>query len=310
MPILLHALVAAAYLGAAGAVWRASAGPVAEGRAQSTASDARNRLGSTVRIAIVLAWLLHAWLLRDAALIDGNWRFGFALALSATMWVAVALFWFESLVIALVSLWLLLLPLAALCALLPLAFPGSVALGRMSGVDGGTYSAWLPAHLAVALAAYALLTIAAIHAFFMAALERWLHRTGGSAWRADSDEHVDGGRKGVSGIERGVLAPLPPLLTMERVLFRLIGAGFALLTLTVATGIVFSESLFGKPIRFDHKTVFTLLAWATFAALLIGRAMRGWRGRVALSWTLGGFAFLLLAYAGSRFVLEVILHRV
>lgn len=306
MPILLHTLVAAAYLGVAGAVWRAAIGTRGTPRQTPVIGGQRYRLSTALRGVIVLAWLLHAWLLRDAALIDGNWRFGFALALSATMWVAVALFWFESLMIELVSIWLLILPLAALCALLPLAFPGSVMLGRMSGAEDGAVSPWLPAHLAVALAAYGLLTIAAVHALFMAALERWLHRTGGSAWRADDGEVAD--RRGE--IERGMLAPLPPLLTMERVLFRLIGAGFALLTLTVATGMVFSESLFGRPIRFDHKTVFTLFAWATFAALLIGRAMRGWRGRVALSWTLGGFAFLLLAYAGSRFVLEVILHRV
>jgi ABC-type uncharacterized transport system permease subunit len=107
-----------------------------------------------------------------------------------------------------------------------------------------------------------------------------------------------------------MLGPLPPLLTMERILFRLIAAGFALLTLTVLSGVVFSEALFGKPIRFDHKTIFTLVAWATFGGLLVGRAVRGWRGRLALSWTLGGFAMLFLAYAGSRFVLEVILRRV
>ncbi|MGI9027029.1 MAG: cytochrome C assembly family protein [Burkholderiaceae bacterium] len=310
MPILLHALVAFAYLGVAGAVWRAAVGKAGAPVRPFASGETSYRLSRMLRVVILLAWLLHAWLLRDAALIDGSWRFGFALALSATMWIAVALFWFESLVIELVSIWLLILPLAALCALLPLVFPGSLLLGRMSGADGGAGSAWLPAHLTVALAAYGLLTIAAVHALYMAALERWLHRTGSSARMVveGANQAAPGDRRGE--IERGMLAPLPPLLTMERVLFRLIGAGFALLTLTVATGIVFSESLFGRPMRFDHKTVFTLFAWATFGMLLMGRAMRGWRGRVALSWTLGGFAFLLLAYAGSRFVLEVILHRV
>ena len=90
----------------------------------------------------------------------------------------------------------------------------------------------------------------------------------------------------------------------------LIGLGFALLTLTVLSGVFFSDALFGQPLRLDHKTVFTLIAWVTFGALLVGRVTRGWRGRVALSWTLSGFAMLILAYAGSRFVLEVILHRV
>ena len=245
--------------------------------------------------------MLHAWLLRDAAIVDGVWRFGFALALSATMWVVVGLFWFESFIVPVASVWLVVLPLAAVCALLPLWFPGSVELGRLSGADGGSYSRWLPVHLAVALAAYGLLTIAAVHAIYMAALDRWLHRSHVEAV-AQAD---DGG-----SVEQTMLGGLPPLLTMERILFRLIGAGFVLLTLTVLSGALFSESLFGKPLRFDHKTVFTLIAWATFGALLVGRLTRGWRGRLALSWTLGGFAMLFLAYTGSRFVLEVVLHRV
>ena len=104
-------------------------------------------------------------------------------------------------------------------------------------------------------------------------------------------------------------ASLPPLLTLERLLFRLIGAAFVLLTLTLATGIIFSESLFGRPLRFDHKSVFAVVSWLTFAALLVGRHFYGWRGRTALRWTLAGFVLLLLAYIGSRFVLEVVLGR-
>jgi ABC-type uncharacterized transport system permease subunit len=188
--------------------------------------------------------------------------------------------------------------------MLPLFFPGSFALGRLSGADGAGFSPWLPVHLIVALAAYGLLTIAALYAVFMAALDRWLRRTRADAWSVSAEG------EGRADIERSVLGGLPPLLTMERILFRLIGIGFVLLTLTVLSGVVFSEALFGQPMRFDHKTVFTLIAWITFGALLVGRVTRGWRGRLALSWTLSGFAMLFLAYAGSRFVLEVILHRV
>jgi ABC-type uncharacterized transport system permease subunit len=82
-----------------------------------------------------------------------------------------------------------------------------------------------------------------------------------------------------------------------------------LLTLTVLSGVVFSEQLFGIAFRWDHKNVFTMLSWALFGLLLAGRVWRGWRGRTALSFTLTGFATLLLAYVGSRFVLEVVLHR-
>jgi ABC-type uncharacterized transport system permease subunit len=107
----------------------------------------------------------------------------------------------------------------------------------------------------------------------------------------------------------GPFAALPPLLVMERLLFRVILAGFAFLTLTLATGIVFSETLFGQAMKFDHKTVFAVASWLIFGALLAGRYLYGWRGRLALRWTLAGFIALLLAYVGSRFVIEVILRR-
>ena len=97
---------------------------------------------------------------------------------------------------------------------------------------------------------------------------------------------------------------------MEKLLFRLIAFGFTLLTLTVLSGVVFSEQLFGTPLKWDHKTIFTMLSWLLFGLLLAGRRWQGWRGRTALSFTLAGFAILLLAYVGSRFVLEVVLHRV
>jgi ABC-type uncharacterized transport system permease subunit len=82
-----------------------------------------------------------------------------------------------------------------------------------------------------------------------------------------------------------------------------------LLTLTLATGVLFSEEIFGKALRFNHKTVFAILSWLIFGGLLVGRWRYGWRGRKALRWTLAGFVALLLAYVGSRFVLEVILGR-
>ena len=102
---------------------------------------------------------------------------------------------------------------------------------------------------------------------------------------------------------------MPPLLTLEKLLFRIIGAGFILLSLTIFSGIVFSEELFGKAAQFNHKTIFGFLSWLIFAALLAGRKRYGWRGRTAVRWTLMGFSTLVLAYIGSKFVLEVLLHR-
>ena len=82
-----------------------------------------------------------------------------------------------------------------------------------------------------------------------------------------------------------------------------------LLTLTVGSGVLFSEALFGKAFRLDHKTVFAIISWLLFGSLLVGRHMWGWRGRKAQYWTLAGFVALMLAYVGSRFVAEVVLGR-
>jgi ABC-type uncharacterized transport system permease subunit len=102
-----------------------------------------------------------------------------------------------------------------------------------------------------------------------------------------------------------------PLLTLERLTFRFVGAGFVLLTATVVVAFMFTESLYGKGAawRWDHKTVFSLLSWATFAILLLGRARFGWRGRRAVRMLYFGSGLLFLAYVGSRFVLEVVLQR-
>ena len=99
------------------------------------------------------------------------------------------------------------------------------------------------------------------------------------------------------------------LLEMEALLFRILFAAFVLLTLTVVSGLFFSEQVFGKPLQATHKTVFGIISWLIFGSLLWGRYFRGWRGKRAVYLTLWGFAALLLAYLGSKFVLEIILHR-
>jgi ABC-type uncharacterized transport system permease subunit len=104
-----------------------------------------------------------------------------------------------------------------------------------------------------------------------------------------------------------------PLLTLERLTFRFVTAGFVLLTATLVAGGLFGESLYGQSHaqwRWDHKRVFALLSWITFATLLIGRKQWGWRGRRAVRVLYIGAALLLLSYAGSRFVLEVLIGRV
>ena len=152
-------------------------------------------------------------------------------------------------------------------------------------------------HFIIANVAYGLFAIAALHAVLMLFAERRLHALRGALERNSG------------GWLSSWLDTLPPLLTLEKLLFRLIGAGFVLLTLTLVSGVLFSEQLLGRPLTFDHKTVFAVLSWLMFGALLTARKVSGWRGRAALRWVIASFVALLLAYVGSRFVFEVLLHR-
>jgi ABC-type uncharacterized transport system permease subunit len=105
------------------------------------------------------------------------------------------------------------------------------------------------------------------------------------------------------------LPSFPPLMVMETLLFRIIIMGFILLTITLVSGMVFSEQIFNKPMQFSHKIIFSIASWFIYASLLFGRYRYGWRGIKAIRWTLAGFLLLLLAYIGSQFVLQIVLGR-
>ena len=143
----------------------------------------------------------------------------------------------------------------------------------------------MTAHVLLSMGAAALLFAAAVTAILLLVLDRQL--------RSRRLANLPGS--------------LPPIDQLETILFRLIGAGFALLTLALLTGFVFVTNLFAQ--HLVHKTVLSVIAWILFAVLLAGRARFGWRGRTAVRWTLFGFALLVLAYFGSKFVLETVLGR-
>jgi ABC-type uncharacterized transport system permease subunit len=229
------------------------------------------------RAAILAPLALHGALLYYGVLDAPELRFGFAQALSVMMFVGVALYWIETLFYRLEALEALVLPLAGLAVPLPAIFSG-----RALDVQGGEFKL----HLALAMIAYSLFIIAVLHACLMALVERRLHDK-----------------------QAGVPAGLPPLLTLEQLLFRTIGVAFLFLSLTLVTGMVLTDVKFGQLLRFNHETVFAVLAWLTFAGLLLGRYAWGWRGRTAVRWTLTGFVMILLANVGTAFVLEVILKR-
>lgn len=275
--IVFHLLAALAYAVLGLALWR----PIA--RAQDV------RPSSTIgRSCLLGAIALHGIGLVSAVVVPSGLHLGWALALSTAMWLGMIVFWIENFLLRLDSLLLLLLPAAALISLLAAIFPHGHLVPHAN-------NDWLRIHLLIAMTAYGLITVAALHAMLMTVLDRHLHRP------------IEA--EGEQGVIARAMGAMPPLLTLEQLLFRLIGIGFVILTLTVITGIIVSLRISGQALPMDHKTVFTLLSWATFGVLLAGRMIQGWRGRIALRWTLTGFAFLLLSYTGSRFVLEVILQR-
>jgi ABC-type uncharacterized transport system permease subunit len=172
---------------------------------------------------------------------------------------------------------------------LPVAAAAALAAALIASPHRFPYATepWAALHIGIALLAYALLLVAAVTALLMTGLEKRLHR-------GLPAEGGDG---------------TPPLLTLERYLFRLIGAGFVLLTATLVTGVLFSEEVFHQPFRLTHKSLLSFIAWLVFGALLLGRWRFGWRGRKARNLIVAGAVSLVLAYLGYKFVLEVVLGR-
>lgn len=141
----------------------------------------------------------------------------------------------------------------------------------------------LQLHAWLALLAYATLAIAALLAVMLWMQDRALRRRQYHTW----------------------LRALPPLVQLETLLFRTIAVGFVLLSAALLTGVLFVENLLAQ--HLVHKTVLSILSWLAFGLLLLGRRVRGWRGSTAIRWTLVAMALLVLAFFGSKFVLELVL---
>ncbi len=227
-----------------------------------------------------LAVLVHAGVLYASAFAEGRLNIALPTSVSLAGWAASMLFLAAALKRPTFSLGIVVLPLAGVAALL-----GGFVPGQDYVVSGLTPAAGV--HMIVAVLAYACLTLAVAQAVLLAVQEHQLHANPAAP----------------------LLQRLPALETMESVLFRLILAGFVLLTVTVLSGTLFSEQVFGRPFVLSHHVVLSVLAWLTFAVLLAGRRLFGWRGRSAIRWTLTGFVLLALAYFGTRIVLEVVLGR-
>jgi ABC-type uncharacterized transport system permease subunit len=238
------------------------------------------RFSSALRTALLVGWIMHA----AAIVIDVTGigtdrpgaRFGFAPALSVTLWLVLAVYELESRFVPLAGARRALATLGAAVVVLAWLFPGQM--------HPQAASPWAPLHWLLGVASYGLFGVAVLHALLLNRTERQLRR----APQLSSEPAAHG----------------PPLLRLERLTFRFVAAGFVVLSAAIVLGIWFTDRW-----RWDHKAVFSVLGWLVFAGLLAGRGAFGWRGPRATRGVYAGAALLLLAYVGSRFVLEVVLHR-
>ena len=220
--------------------------------------------------------LLHGLILYQGITSDSGINLGFNAASSLIAWSILLLLMLSAVTKPVENLGIFLLPLAILSILLEMHFPTAHLLPADAP--------WgLRMHVIISLLAYSLLAMASVQAILLAVQDHHLH-------------HRHPG---------GFIRALPPLMTMETLLFEMIGLGFALLTIGLISGVIFLEDMFVQ--RLAHKTILSITAWLVFGTLLWGRFRFGWRGQKALIWTLVGFVVLMLAYFGSKFVVEVVL---
>lgn len=247
--------------------------------AYAMAVGLNERFPGALRAALLTGWVAHAIaIVVDIAGLGSDVvvaRFGFAPALSMTLWMVLAVYVVESRFVPLPGARRTLASLGIVVVVIAWVFPGEMmplVIPR-----------WAPLHWVLGIASYGLFGAAVLHAAMLSRAERQMRPSAGA----------------MAGAMKGM-----PLLRLERLTFRFVAAGFVLLSAALLLG-----AWFANPWRWDHKTVFSLLGWVVFAGLLAGRRAFGWRGPAATRWVYAGAALLLLAYVGSRFVIEVLLHR-
>ena len=225
-----------------------------------------------------LAVVLHAGVLLPSLLGAKGLDLGFFNASSLIALLTAGLLLLAALRKPVENLGIALLPIAAISLVLSLSHQAQPVVEK-------SLSWQIETHILLSVLAYSILGLAAFQALLLALQNHQLHN------------HRPG----------GFVRALPPLQTMEALLFQMIGTGFILLSLSLFTGVLFLEDIFAQ--HLIHKTVLSLVAWTVFAGLLLGRKRHGWRGRKAIRWTLSGFGFLMLAYFGTKLVLELLLGK-
>ena len=221
--------------------------------------------------------LIHGLLIIHSYSVNQMIANDFFSMLSLIFLVISALFFISALSQAIEALAVIVFPLSTLAVLLNMGNPPAVL--ATPPIDTP-----LQIHIILSILSYGLLTVAAFQAIFLSIQEKQLHN-----------------RKPSSLINY-----LPPLQLMELLLFRVLSLGLFLLTFALATGFIFLDDIFAQHLA--HKTLLSILAWLVFATLIWGRHYLGWRGQQAVKWTHAGYISLMLAYFGSKFVLQLLLN--
>lgn len=233
------------------------------------------------RTALYLAWMAVCTHFIYTAIVfqqNSAFNFGFFSTSSLIAMIVALLLLIAALNNPVEKLGIAIFPIAAIMLTLELSFTDKTQPLL-------NYNWAMRTHILTSIIAFSLLNIAAVQAILLAIQDQQL--------KSHPPKHF--------------IQSLPPLQTMESLLFQMLGTGIVFLTISLVSGFLFIEDLFAQ--HLVHKTVLSILAWIIFTCLLIGRSRYGWRGQTAIQWTLIGFVSLLLAYFGSKLVLELILHR-
>ncbi|MCB2428097.1 cytochrome C assembly family protein [Methylophaga pinxianii] len=234
-----------------------------------------NKLALPIGILTTLALLFHAADIYFTMKFAQGWDLSLMSSLSIAAWLMAFIAMLAGMRSPVAHPGIVVYPLVALCLMFKVEAPGSQQTLSDPALE------W---HILLSLTAYALLALAAMQSVILAIQEKQLRKKNAS----------------------GLMRKLPPLQTMEKALFQLLNAGFILLTLGLVTGFVFVNDFIAQHVA--HKTVLSVIAWLVFAGLLWGRRQYGWRSQTAVKWTLSGFGFLLLAYVGSKLVLDFLIQ--
>ena len=230
-------------------------------------------------LALISSLVFHGILLKLQVFTMTGLNLSFGYAMSLVMWVITALYLLISLIRPATNIGAIILPLNIITLIIVMFLPSNTVLASGSPL--------MHLHIAIAILAYSLLALAGVQALFVNSQEKALHK------------HQ----------AKQINLQLPPLETMESLLFNMLWGGFILLSLTLVSGIFFSEQIFGKALVINHHILLSAGAWLIFGTFLFGHWRWGWRGRNAVHWTIGGLSLLVLGYFGTKFVLEFMLGK-